>query len=165
MNVFKEEQGFKQIWIQVILIITSVITVVLIANKWAAASDQNISAHVSSIFTLCSLLLVHVLFHFAKLTTRIDEKGIQYQFFPFHFSMRKIPWTEVSEIKIRNYNPIGEYGGWGLRYTFSKKRGNAVNVCGDIGIQIEFTNGKKLLIGTQKKEEAQRVLETYKSEI
>jgi uncharacterized protein YlzI (FlbEa/FlbD family) len=56
---------------------------------------------------------------------------------------------------------LGEYGGWGLRYSFNKKRGNAINVSGDIGIQLTLTNGKKLLIGTQKKEAVNRVLKTY----
>ena len=165
MKVFIEEQRFKQIWLQVLLIITSVTTIAIITEEWIRSSDQNTSAHISSIITVCSVLLIHALFHFAKLTTRIDENGIQYQFFPFHFSMKKITWAEICQIKVRTYNPIGEYGGWGLRYTFSKKRGNALNVSGDIGIQLEFTNGKKLLIGTQKKEEVQRVLETYKTKI
>jgi hypothetical protein len=62
---------------------------------------------------------------------------------------------------VRKYNPLTEYGGWGYRTGFGKKSG-AMNVKGNIGIQIELSNGKKLLLGTQKKTEANKVLETYK---
>ena len=40
-----------------------------------------------------------------------------------------------------------------------------MNVKGDIGIQIHFKNGKKLLIGTQKKEEVLLTLKNYKNKI
>jgi hypothetical protein len=40
-----------------------------------------------------------------------------------------------------------------------------MNVSGDIGIQLEFKNGQKLLIGTQKQAEAKSVLETYQNKI
>ena len=46
MKVFIEEQRFKQIWLQVLLIITSVTTVAIDCRRSGlAASDQNTSAH------------------------------------------------------------------------------------------------------------------------
>ena len=50
-----------------------------------------------------------------------------------------------------------EYGGWGLRYGFFGK-GRALNVSGNTGLQIEFNNGKRLLIGTNKPRELKEVL-------
>ena len=165
MKVFKEEQRFTQTWLHILLIITFVTTILAVAKEWNDNLDQSIEANLSSLFTIISLILVHFLIYFSNLKTKIDEKGIHYQFFPFHFSNKNISWVDISKIYVRSYNPISEYGGWGLRYTFNKKRGNALNVSGDIGIQLELKNGKKLLIGTQKKEEATRVLETYKNKI
>lgn len=76
-------------------------------------------------------------------------------------------WEQIDSAYVRSYNPIGEYGGWGIRggKLWSKSKGKAINVSGDIGIQLELKNGDKLLIGTQKKEEARSVLATYKSKI
>ena len=45
--------------------------------------------------------------------------------------MKTLLWSEITKAEIRTYDPIGEYGGWGLRYSFNKKKGNAVNVSGD----------------------------------
>ena len=36
---------------------------------------------------------------------------------------------------------------------------------GNIGLQIDLKNGKKILIGTQKKEDMQRVIDKYKNKI
>ena len=102
---------------------------------------------------------------FFKLTTRIDEKGVYYKFFPFHFSLKLISWNEISKAYIRTYNPISDYGGWGLKGGWSKSKGKALNVSGDIGMQLVLKNGKKLLIGTKKENEIKRVLETYLSKL
>jgi hypothetical protein len=63
----------------------------------------------------------------------------------------------LSKIYVREYSPLGEYGGWGIRYTISGA-GKAYNISGKIGLQLEFTTGKKVLIGTHKGEEIKEIL-------
>ena len=116
-------------------------------------------------FTLLGILASALLIFIFKLTTRIDENGIHYQFFPFQFKLKLISWNEITRAYVRIYDPVGEYGGWGLKGGWSKSKGKAINVSGDIGIQLELKTGKKLLIGTQKKEEATKVLQTYQLKI
>lgn len=159
MKVFKEEQRFRQVWLMVLLGFSLLVPVSLIINEYIKdnTSMTNNEFLGSLIGIIASVLLIFIF----KLSTRIDEKGIHYQFFPFHFSMKTLLWSEITKAEVRTYDPIGEYGGWGLRYSFNKKKGNAVNVSGDIGIQLTLKNGKKLLIGTQKKEAVSRVLKTY----
>lgn len=48
-----------------------------------------------------------------------------------------------------------------MRYSFRGK-GRAFNVSGNIGLQLEFINGEKLLIGTQNPEKLRNVLEDLK---
>ncbi|MDB2571325.1 hypothetical protein N9X82_02500 [Polaribacter sp.] len=159
MKVFNEEQQFRQLWLMVLLGFSLLVPVGLIINEYIIdnTSMTNNEFLGSLIGIIASVLLIFIF----KLSTRIDEKGIHYQFFPFHFSMKTLLWSEITKAEVRTYDPIGEYGGWGLRYSFNKKKGNAVNVSGDIGIQLTLKNGKKLLIGTQKKEAVSRVLKTY----
>jgi hypothetical protein len=64
---------------------------------------------------------------------------------------------------IRKYRPVLEYGGWGYRI-FGNKR--AFNISGDMGLQLEFTDKSKLLIGTSQPEalaEALKKAGKYKS--
>jgi len=48
---------------------------------------------------------------------------------------------------------------------FGQKRGKSYTTNGNIGLQLQLTNCKKILIGTQKKEEIQRTIDTYKNKI
>ena len=59
---------------------------------------------------------------------------------------------------VRQYSPLLEYGGWGMRIGLFGK-GKAWNISGDKGLQLEFTNQKKLLIGTNQPEELAATLE------
>lgn len=51
---------------------------------------------------------------------------------------------------VRKYSPLGEFDGWGLRFGFG---GKAENIS-----DSQFTNNKKLLIGTQKPKELSETL-------
>jgi len=86
------------------------------------------------------------------LDTIIDKDGIHYRWFPFQREYKQLNWDVIEKAYIREYRPIYEYGGWGIRGGF---HGKAYNVSGNIGIQIEFKDGKRLLIGTSKKDEAE----------
>ena len=165
MKVFKEEQRFKQVWLIIILVICTIIPIISIIQK-LLKENKTISTKEFIATIVVILVAISILFFF-KLTTKIDEKGIHYQFFPFHFSMKLIPWSEISKAGIRTYFPVSEFGGWGLRggFFFNKGKGKAINVSGNIGIQLELKNGEKLLIGTLMKSEVTRVLDTYKDKI
>ena len=165
MKIFKEEQSFRQTWLIVVLIVASIVPVAMMIKKYLKA-DTTLSTQ-EFLITIGVILLSISLIFFFKLTTKIDEVGIHYQFFPLHFKVKTIPWNTISKAYVRKYQPISEFGGWGLRggFFFNKGKEKAVNVSGDIGIQLILKNGEKLLIGTLLKEEAKRVLETYNSKI
>lgn len=163
MRIFTEEQRFVQTWLIVLLAVSVVVPIAIILKEFTKEdSTMSINEVVLTVFFI--LLCTAPIFLF-KLKTRIDEKGIHYCFFPIHRSFKTIEWPEIELAFVRKYNPISEYGGWGLKGGFSRKNGKAINVSGDIGIQLKLKNSKKLLIGTQKEYEAKRVLETYKDKI
>ena len=68
-------------------------------------------------------------------------------------------WKNISKSYIRQYQPIIEYGGWGIRIGLFGK-GRAFNVRGNKGLQLEFKDNNKLLIGSNNSEELERVLIT-----
>jgi hypothetical protein len=158
MRIFKEEQRFTQPLIFVILIMSFLVVVGLTAKEYfTEGSTMKITELISAIgiYLVCTVPIF-----FFKLITRIDEKGIHYRFIPFHTKLKSILWSEIKSVYVRKYDAVSEYGGWGIKGFFGK-RGRAINVKGNIGIQLEFKNAKKFLIGTQLEVEAKRVLETY----
>ena len=161
MKVFKEQQRFTQLWLIVLMAFSIVVPVAIILKE----ADQMESTEL--IIALSVVILAPAIIFLFKLTTRMDEKGIYYKFIPFHFKTRCIPWHDITNAYVRTYDPISEYGGWGIKGSnlFNKKRGIAFNVKGDVGIQLELNNGKKILIGTQLKQQAQDTLDTYKHKL
>lgn len=165
MKIFKEEQRFTQTWLMILLSISIITPLVLIVNDF---SKKNSTMSLNEfIFSSLLLAICIIPIFFFKLITRIDETGIHYRFFPFHFSKRTIFWTEIKSAHSRKYDAISEFGGWGLKggLLWNKSNGTAYNVSGDIGIQLILINDKKILIGTQKENEVSAVLKTYSSKI
>jgi hypothetical protein len=172
MKVFKESQRFNQWW----LILFGLITVIFIGLGFVSEyndSGGNLSNDqlISMIISGSLMVIVFLLIGFIRLKTKIDENGITYQFTPFHFTPRIIPWSDLSKCYIRKYSPITEYGGWGIRglqrkgfWDFGNK-GMAYNIKGDMGIQLEFKDGGKLLIGTQDPDKAKKTIQTYISKM
>ena len=165
MRVFTEYQRFTQPLILIALSIAFIVASVLTFEDWNSVEPSNIGEQIFFLRAIIIISLVVVLFIFMKLETRVDEKGIYYQFFPFSFKLKLIPWNTIHKCHLRKYNAIFEYGGWGLKFSFSGKNGKAFTTKGSIGLQLILKNGKKILIGTQKKEELQRTLDTYNHKI
>ena len=153
MRVFNETQVFKQWWLWAILVITLIITTIPFfkigggfnTNKW-------------NFLGFVPVLLIIVMFLVIKLETRIDRNGITTEFTPFRIFKRHYNWSEINKCYVRKYSAISEYGGWGIRGFGTAK---AYNVSGNKGIQIVTKNGDKFLIGTNKPEEADKVIKRY----
>jgi len=162
MRVFNETQRFDQWWLQLMLI-ALVLFLGYSIYQWFFTNEAvgNVSPTDSfgQLIVIVSILPILILFYFLKLRTEIDESGIHYQFLPFHFSVKNLPWTAIQNCYVRTYNPIMEYGGWGYRTSLGK--GSAFNVKGNKGIQIELKSGKKILFGTQKEDEAKQIIQRY----
>ena len=161
MRVFTETQKFNQSWMRVVLVSLALLTIlpVMIMVDWnELPTAELIIVSIAIAFTL--LMIGFILFVF-RLDSRIDDYGIHYGFFPIPGRMNKLAWSEIEKMYVRKYSPIGDYGGWGYRINFNKSKGKAYNVRGNIGIQLELKSGRKILIGTQKKEEAESAIRYY----
>ena len=101
-------------------------------------------------------IVVALFFGTLKLQTEVRPDGLYVRFFPFHVYFKRFTAKDLSEYYARQYRPVLEYGGWGIRYGF--KQGRAYNVSGNKGVQLVFKNGKRLLIGSQRAEELEEAI-------
>ena len=156
---FTEQQRFKQWWLWLILI--SINSIFIFGIFKQIIGEQPFGDKPLSDTGLCIgfgiFLLLTLLFYFFKLETIIKTDGIYVRFFPIHIAYKKYAWNTINKSFVREYNAIGEYGGWGIRYGIFGS-GNALNVSGNKGLQLVFTNDKKLLIGTNKPQELTEAL-------
>ncbi len=96
-----------------------------------------------------------------RLSVRVEPGHLRIRFFPFR--RRDIPLSEIARWEVRTYRPIREYGGWGIRYSLTGA-GWAYNVSGNRGVQLGFTDGGRLLLGSQHPEELAAALERARSQ-
>jgi hypothetical protein len=157
--LFTEQQRFKQWWLWLILFGINFIFIFGIFKQVIGGqqfgdkpmSDNGLFMGFGIVFSLT------LLFYFFKLETIIKTDGIYVRFFPIHIAYKKYAWDTINKSFVREYNAIGEYGGWGIHYGIFGS-GNALNVSGNKGLQLVFTNDKKLLIGTNKPQELTEAL-------
>jgi hypothetical protein len=116
---------------------------------------SNVVLLVVSVF----VMLITVFVSSMKLETLIKNDGIYVRMFPTHVNYKKYEWKDIYTVSVREYKPIGEYGGWGIKGSGDDR---ALNMSGNKGIQLVLNNGKKLLIGTQKEEEVNQLLKKFK---
>ncbi|HEY0055542.1 MAG TPA: hypothetical protein VGB63_09315 [Pedobacter sp.] len=161
--LFFEKQKFNQWWLWLLLLLVNGLFFfgfykqVLCGQQFGNKPMSNNGLMVACILSV----LITILIYNHRLETWITKDGIYVRFFPFHLSFKHFTWDTISKSFVREYNPIGEYGGWGLRLGLFGV-GNAYNVSGNKGLQIEFFNRKKLLIGTKKPQEITAVLDEVK---
>lgn len=155
--MFKERQKIRHLWLWLGMICMAGISLVFFYNVYFYdyIFIDKPSDYVYIIVPFIPFLII-ILLQIARLDTQIDQTGIYYQFFPFHLKKRKIEWNSIERAYVRQYRPIKEFGGYGIR-GFTKKN-RAYNVSGKFGLQIILKNGNRLLIGTQKSIELEEVI-------
>jgi hypothetical protein len=150
---FKEKQGFNQGWLRFLMPALVSIAVIISIIQFYTNDDSLAEAIVAIIlFAILTAILFTI-----QMKTEIKAAGIYVQFAPFQRKPSFYPWENIRAVYIRQYNPLQEYGGWGMRSGLMG-RGTAYNISGTIGIQLVFKNGKRHLIGTRQPHKAAEAL-------
>lgn len=163
--LFTETQKFRQWWIWLMLLgvngihLFGIFKQVIRGEQFGDHPMSSTALIISVAVTfLISLFILNV-----RLETILKKDGIYVRFFPFHIKFKNYSWDTITRSYIRKYSALSDYGGWGVRIgTFEK--GTAFNVSGNKGLQLEFGNNNKLLIGTNKPEELLTVLNSIGSQ-
>ncbi|HET8753965.1 MAG TPA: hypothetical protein VFM59_06345, partial [Salinimicrobium sp.] len=122
---------------------------------------QEIQTPWKIILALFIIMLLSLIFFF-KLKTTIDTTGISARFGGGNIFFRQYKWQEISECYVREYRPLTEYGGWGIR---GIGKPEAYTTSGKYGIQIISISGEQFLIGTQKPDEVKVILKNYQQKL
>lgn len=156
--LFEEQQQFRQPWVWALLL---GVLVIESAAFMAVITQTPGGAGVLIFIGVLALLLgVIWLMYSLKLTVRVHPDRVHIHFFPL--TKRDIPLEEIASHEARTYRPILEYGGWGLRYSFTG-HGRAYNVSGNRGVQLTLRDGSRLLIGSQCADELADAIAAAKS--
>jgi hypothetical protein len=143
-SLFAERQDFWRPWWWLALLVPAVISAALLLSMHRYPAPLG----VKWLILIVPTLLTVGVFALLRLETHLDAEGISYRFYPLGW--RRLAWAEIRSAQVRQYSPVGEYGGWGYRRASATS--HAYNVAGDYGLQLELNSGHRILLGTQQPE-------------
>ena len=162
LPTYCETQRFRQLWIWTLVILPTVVT--MLSLGWAiynTPSNNSILILITLIVGI-SLSSIIYLIYIACLDTKVTVDGVHIKFRPFHRKWIQFPFETIQDAESCKYNPIRDYGGWGIRYGTKRK---AYNVSGNVGVLIRFYNGKFILIGSQNHLELSSTINIHLSKV
>ncbi len=159
---FNETQKFNKWWHYAIAGFPVILISVLFSLVWFDIIPTKNGEKLPWLFValLCLTLSMFIWFIILKLKTTMGATGITVHFFGIPFCKKTIKWEDIKSISVIDYDPLTDYGGWGVRYSLTGN-GWCYNVAGKSGIKLIKTNDKPFLIGTQKKDEAEKIINHY----
>lgn len=145
-------------WVMYLILMLEIPALILVSVVVLAGESSDKTEGVTALIAVFSIMaVVMVLIFKIKLETRIDEKGIQYKYFPF-VKWRLIEKRKIRKAKVVSFSPLTDHGGWGIK---GNKTTKAYTVIGDTGLSIDVGEKKKILIGTQKPKELGDFIENW----
>ncbi len=137
-------------------IILGLVNLLFIALLIKGFKNKNRTQLAGTFFGFLVVIAVTLLTLNLKLCTEIKKDGVYVKLFPLQLKQAHYNWSDISKAYVRTYKPVAEYGGWGLK---GSEHNSAISVSGNVGLQLIFKNGDKLLIGTNH---AQKLSQTLK---
>ncbi len=152
MSRFTEIQRFP-LWADLLML---VVGVVMPLTLWLVG-DQDPEAVKVFAWTVPGMLLVWLgLF---RMKTEVNDVAVTVTFGWIPFYRRRILFTDISSAEPIQYNPLRDFGGWGIRGIPV----SAMNARGNLGVQLRLRNGRKLMIGSQVPAELAQAIRTAQS--
>jgi len=153
--IFREVQYIRSTWIWALVLVCLAAAVVALVTSAAQSGSMGMGDIIAITAGILIPLAVTVLLCKARLETEVHADGIRYRFFPFHLTVQKIPLDRLKSFEATKYNPILEYGGWGIRYGF---KGKAYNVSGNRGVRLKLKDGAGMMMGSRRPEDLARAI-------
>jgi hypothetical protein len=156
--VYREEQNFAW-WIYALLAVMVVLAgfapgwvrpaAAGAANGWG----MNIPIGLAVGLTVPAVLVLGVL----RMTTEVRPTDVRVWFGWIPTYQQAVALTSIERLEVVSYRPIVEHGFWGVRRAADGER--VLTARGNRGVRLYFSDGTRLLIGSQRPEALAEVLE------
>lgn len=157
--MYYERQGFHPLRMRILTAIIpaamTVLTILQVGFGWKWGKQSNGSLIGWTIF----LWLVYWRLMTIKLVTEIRDSELRVAMRGLWRS-RKIPLTDVVSATVVSFDPVRDWGGYGIRVT---RRGRAYIAGGTQGVEVRTRNAGMILIGSAHAPELARAIQSSRS--
>lgn len=150
---YREVQRLSQLWVWLLVVAGSAFAWYAFVYQVIVGSEVGNRRAPDWLVVIIWLLVglgLPLLICSSRLVVEVRGDGLYFRYYPFHRRFHRIAFEEIAKVEARTYRPILEYGGWGIRWG---RGGKAYNVSGKRGVQLELTNGSRILFGSQRADE------------
>jgi hypothetical protein len=155
-SVFHEVQSLRLLRLRILLAIPPVLMMGLVL--WQMVLGHPWGKHPMSDGSLIGWTIFLWLVYFRLVTVRLvtdvrpGELSVAMRGL---WRARRVPLGEIKSAKAVTYDPVRDWGGFGIRTT---RQGQAYIAGGKQGVRLELTKGGVLLIGSERSEELERAI-------
>lgn len=148
---FHESQKLRQWHVRILLALPPAALVVMTVRQvvfhhpWGQKPPSNGGL----IFLTVLLALVYLRLITVRLVTDLGKDQLSVGLRGL-WPSRRIPLSQVRSAKAITYDPVRDYGGYGIR---SGRLGAAYIASGNRAVQLELASGRKILVGSQRADE------------
>lgn len=161
-HVFIESQKFKgKLMYFVFVLLGAILVLFIYADVQQLIMDKPFGEKPApnAVLIVITLFLSFLLFTLIATTleTTVTDNGVSFRWGPFQKKAKQFNWSEIAKAEIVHYGFVG----YGLRIT---SHGLVYTAGGNTGLKLVLKSGRKIIIGTQRPEELEEVLEELKIE-
>ena len=107
--------------------------------------------------TLLPLLFLFLAMLFGSLQVEVNREQLILRGGLLHARLLRLGRADVQSVRVENFNPLADFGGWGIRYA----RGTWGYIFrGHRGVRVETRKGKRYLISSDEPEKLAAALQT-----
>lgn len=141
MERYREVQRYD-LWVDLLLLGMGLFMPVAIMISSREITDGYVALFIALLMGLLWTVM-------GPMTTLIDGEALKVRFGLLTLYRRSFPFETIASAEVVTYNPIRDYGGWGIRGLPVV----CLNARGNRGVKLKLKDGKSMLIGSQKPEE------------
>ena len=106
----------------------------VIAGLWMIAADISDNGWIVMVALLFPLL-------FGRMVITVEDSTLKINFGYIDLIKKEIPLSEIKEIRVLEYSPIRQFGGWGIRCgKFEGEKTACYNLKGNRGLLLTLSN-------------------------
>lgn len=157
--LFREEQAYAEGATHKFVVGCMItVSVALIINIFVEGAE--LTGMKQLLITILLMAGVALIYTSIRLTCQITDSGITVRYFPFQPNATTFTWTQIEDVYLRDFNPLQEFRGWGIKYGFNGTK--SYTMAGNTyGIQINLKDGGQVLIGTRRWDDVRQVLKQF----
>lgn len=149
--LFEESQRVSGL---VFLAAAVILAIVWALFLWKVGTRTRIWIYLAVVTLFISGLLAMM-----HMRTTVDREKVTVSL--FYLFETSIPLQDIAAAQATGYAPLRDFGGWGLRFG---PQGRAYSMRGNAGVQLTLSDGRTLLLGSQRPEALQTAIETARQQ-